>query len=133
MTPKVSRNWPVIESRPTAASAKAHHHRRDGLERRLLAEADEAAEGEEVHRELLRRTKSQRKARDQRRDQRDHDDGEQRADEGGGEGGRQGFAGLALLRHRIAVEGGRHGPGLAGDVEQDRGDGAAEQGAPIDA
>ena len=39
----------------------------------------------------------------------------------------------ALLRHRIAVEGGRHRPGLAGDVEQDRGDGAAEQRPPIDA
>ena len=31
----------------------------------------------------------------------------------------KGRAGAALLRHRVAVEGGGHRPGLAGDVEQD--------------
>ena len=54
-------------------------------------------------------------------------------DEGRGEGRRQRLARLALLRHRMAVEGGGHRPRLAGDVEQDRGDGAAEQRAPVDA
>ena len=112
---------------------KADHHRRDGLERRLLAQADEAAERQEIHREFLRRPELQRKARDQRRDQRDHDDGEQRADKRRGEGGRQGFAGLALLRHRIAVERRRHRPWLAGYVEENRGDRAAEQRAPVNA
>ena len=68
---------------------KADHHRRDRLERRLLAQADEAAERQKIDREFLRGTELQREARDQRRDQRDHDDGEQRADERGGEGGRQ--------------------------------------------
>jgi len=43
------------------------------------------------------------------------------------------FAGLALLRHRMAVEGGRDRPGLARNVEQHRRDGAAEQRAPVDA
>ena len=40
---------------------------------------------------------------------------------------------LALLRHRMAVERGRHRPRLARYVEQHRGDGAAEQRAPVDA
>ena len=48
-------------------------------------------------------------------------------------GGGEGFAGPALLRQRIAVEGRRHRPWLARNVEQDRGDGAAEQRSPIDA
>ena len=112
---------------------EADHHRGDGLERRLLAHADERAEGEEEHREFLRRSELQRELRDQRRHQRDHDDGEQRADEGRRERRGQRLAGLALLRHRMAVEGRRHRPRLARDVEQDRGDGAAEQRAPIDA
>jgi hypothetical protein len=39
----------------------------------------------------------------------------------------------ASLRHRVAVEGGGHRPGLARDVEQDRGDRPAEQRTPVDA
>ena len=131
--PKVSRSWPVMLVEADGGERKADHHRRHGLERRLLAHADEAAEGQEIDAELLRRPELQREGGDQRRHQRDHDDGEQRADEGGGEGGGQRLAGPALLRHRMAVEGGRHRPWLAGDVEQDRGDGAAEQRAPVDA
>ena len=115
------------------AERKADHHRGDGLERRLLAQADEAAEGEEIDREDFRRPELQREARHQRREQRDHDDGEQRADEGRGERGGQRLAGLALLRHRIAVERGRHRPWFARYVEQHRGDGAAEQRTPVDA
>ena len=65
---------------------EADHHRRDGLERRLLAHADEAAERQEVDREVFRRAELQRELRDQRREQRDHDHGEQRADERRGEG-----------------------------------------------
>ena len=38
-----------------------------------------------------------------------------------------------MLRHRVAVEGGGHAPRLAGDVEQDGGDGPAEQRTPVDA
>ena len=47
---------------------EADHHRGDGLERRLLAHADEAAEGEEIDREVLRRPELQREPRDQRRE-----------------------------------------------------------------
>ena len=38
----------------------------------------------------------------------------------------------ALPRHRVAVESRGHRPRLAGDVEEDRGDGAAEERAPVD-
>ena len=64
------------------AEREAEHHRGDSLERRLLAQADEAAESEEIDREYFRRPEPQREIRDQRRHQRDDDDGEQRADEG---------------------------------------------------
>ena len=54
-------------------------------------------------------------------------------DERRGEGGGQRLAALPLPGQRVAVEGGRHRPRLARDVEQDRGDGPAEQRAPVDA
>ena len=34
--PKVSRNWPVTVSMPTAREREAEHHRREGLDRRSL-------------------------------------------------------------------------------------------------
>ena len=57
----------------------------------------------------------------------------QRADERRREGGRQRFVGAALLRHRMAVEGGRDRPWLARNIEEDRCDRAAEQRSPVDA
>ena len=42
------------------------------------------------------------------------------------------LAGAALLGQRMAVEGRRHRPWFAGDVEQNGADAAAEQRAPID-
>ena len=68
-----------------------------------------------------------------RREKRDQHHGDQRADEGGSERRGQRLGGPALLRHRIAVEGRRDRPGLARNIEQDRGDRAAEQRAPVDA
>ena len=121
----------VVE--PDRGEREADHHGDDRLERRLLAQADEAAERQEIDAEFLGRAELQREARDQRRHQRDDDHREQRADERRRERGGERLAGLALLRHRMAVEGGRHRPWLARDVEQDRGDGAAEQRAPVDA
>ncbi len=61
---------------------EADHHRHHGLGRRFLAHADEGAEGQEVHRELLGRAELQRERGNQRGDQRDHDDGDEGADEG---------------------------------------------------
>ena len=52
---------------------------------------------------------------------------------GRGEGQGEGVRGVALLGHRVAVEGGRHRGGFAGDVEQDGGRRAAEKGAPVHA
>ena len=57
--PKVRRSWPVTLSRPTAASAKPIIIDDDGLERRLLAHADERAERQEEHREFFRRPELQ--------------------------------------------------------------------------
>ena len=52
---------------------EAQHHRRDGLDRRLAAHADEAAEGQELDREELGRAELEREPRHQRREERDHD------------------------------------------------------------
>ena len=116
-----------------AGEQQAQRHRNDRLVLVLAAEADKGAEGQEIDGEELRRAEFQRKRGDQRRQEGDQQHRDERADEGRGERRGQRLRRPALLRHRIAVEGGRHRPGLAGNVEQDRGDGAAEQRAPIDA
>ena len=131
--PKVRRNCPVMLSRPTAASAKPIIIAAMVLNGGSLPMPMKLQKARKIHREFLRRAELQRELRDQRRDQRDHDDGEQRADERRRERGGQRLAGLALLRHRMAVERGRDRPRLARNVEQDRRDGAAEQRAPVDA
>src|SRR6266576_798675 len=69
---------------PDRRKRKADHHRRDGLERRLPAHADEAAEGEKEDRKFLRRAKLKREQRNERRHQGNYDDGEQGTDEGRG-------------------------------------------------
>ena len=132
IVPKVMRRLPVTLSMPTAASAKPSIIAGEHLEGRFPSHADEAAEGQKLDREELGRPELQREAGDDRRQEGQHEDGEEGADEGGGEGGRERLVGLALLRHGMAVEGGRDRPRLAGNVEQDRGDGAAEQRAPVD-
>ena len=133
LEPKVMRNWPDTVSMPTPASSRPSDIEISGLVLLLAPEADKGAEGQQIDREEFRRPEFERERRDQRRQEGDQQHRDQRADEGRGEGGGQGFGRPALLRHRIAVEGGGDRPGLAGDVEQDRGDGAAEQRAPVDA
>ena len=118
---------------PDRRQREAQHHGADDLGRRLLAHADEAAEGQELDGEELGRPELQREAGEVAGQEGDHQHGEQGAHERGGERPRQRLAGPALLRHRVAVEGGGHRPGLARDVEQDRGDRPAEQRAPVDA
>jgi hypothetical protein len=111
---------------------EAQHHRAQDLGRRLLAHADEAAEGQELHGEELGRAEPQGEPGEVGGEEGDHQEGEQGADEGG-EGADQCLAGPALLRHGIAVEGGGDRPGLARDVEQDGGDRPAEKSAPVNA
>jgi len=50
-----------------------------------------------------------------------------------GERSRQSLTGATLLGHGIAVKGGCYRPGFARNVEQDGGDGAAKQSAPVNA
>ena len=126
---QVARHFVHADRRQREAEA----HGRDHFPRRALAHADEAREGQEVDREVRGRPEFQGKLGDHGRQERDHHDGDEGADERRREGGGQGFVGAALLRHRVAVEGGRDRPRFARNIEQDRGDGAAEQGAPIDA
>jgi hypothetical protein len=118
---------------PDGAQRKAQTHGRQHLERRASSHAHEAGEREEVDGEEFGRPECQRELGDQRGEERDHDHGHQRADEGGGEGSRQRLVGPALLRHGVTIEGCGHRPGFTGDIEEDGGDGSAEQGAPIDA
>jgi hypothetical protein len=116
-----------------ARDHEAERHRDDGLVLLLAAEAHERAEREEIDREEFRRAELQREARDARREERDQQHRHERADERRGEGRRERFGRAALLRHRVAVERRRDRPGLAGNVEEDRGDRPAEERAPVDA
>ena len=106
-------------------------HRDHDLVALFLAETDERTEGQKIDGEKFRRPEAKREIRDPRREKRNQHHRDERADERRREGGRQRFRGFSLLRHRIAVEGGRDRPGLARNVEQNRRDGAAEQRAPI--
>ena len=66
VNPKVRRNWPVMESRPTAASAKPIIMAAMVLNGGSLLKPHETAERQEIHREFLRGPELQREARDQR-------------------------------------------------------------------
>ena len=118
---------------PHHAEAEAERERDDRLERRAAAEGDEGSEGEEVDREVFRRPEAEREGGDGAREKGDDDDADERAEAGGDEGVGQRLARPALPRHRIAVEGCGDRGGLARDVEEDGGGGAAEQRAPVQA
>ena len=133
LKPKVMRSWPVTLSMPTAASAKPSIIDARSLTGGSLPMPTKLQKVEEVDREELGRPELQRELGESGARKVISDDGDQRADERRGEGGGQRLVGPALLGHRMAVEGGGHRPGLARDVEQDRGDGAAEQRTPVDA
>ena len=116
-----------------AGQQQPERHRDQGLVLLLAPEADEGAEGQQIDREEFRRPEFERERGDQRRQEGDQQHRDQRADERRGERRGQRLGRPALLRHRIAVEGGCDRPRFARDIEQDRGDGAAEQRAPVDA
>jgi hypothetical protein len=118
---------------PDGGQREAGHHRRQRLERGLLAHADEGAESEQVDGEELRRPEFEREIGDDRREERYDQHRDEGADERGGKCGGQRRPGPSLLRERIAVEGGGDGPRLARNVEQDGSYRAAEQRAPVDA
>ena len=131
--PKVSRSCPVTLSRPTAASAKPIIIAAMVLNGGSLPMPTKLQKARKYTANFSGGPNCSANFATSGATQRDHDHGEQRADERRGERGGQRLAGPALLRHRIAVERGRHRPRLARNVEQDRGDGAAEQRAPVDA
>ena len=118
---------------PDRGKGKADRERYQGLDRRVAAHADEACKGQKVNREIFRRAERQRDLRDPGGRQRDENDTGERAEGRRTERGRQRRGRPAVARHRIAVESGRDRRGLAGDIEQDRRDRAAEQRAPIHA
>src|SRR5262249_15965501 len=62
----------------------------------------------------------------------EEEEGEEAADERRAEGRGEGLPSPPLPGERVAVEGGGHRPRLARDVEQDRGDGASKERAPVE-
>ena len=84
-----------------------------------------------MDRENFRRAESERHVRKQRGKEGDEHGREQSPDERGSERGSQRLATLTLPGQRVTVKRGRHRPGLARDVEEHGGDGAAEQRSPI--
>ena len=111
---------------------ESQHDGDQRLQRVAAAQSDEARKGQELDREEFGRTEAQGDLGQERREERDQHDREERADEGGAEGGGERLATLPLPRHRIAVERRRDRPRLARDVEEHRGDRAAEERAPVE-
>ena len=132
VTPKVMRSWPVTMSRPTAARMKPKRIETSDLS----GLPPPRPTNEENVRSWMAKNSGGPNfsaiSASSGREQRDQHDGEERAHERGGEGGREGLPAQALPGQRIAVEGGGHRPRLARDVEQDGGDRAAEESAPVE-
>ena len=121
----------LVQADRTQREAEAHGGQH--LEGRASAHSYKAGERKKVDREELRRTELQRELGDQRRQEGDQDHGHQGADEGGREGCGERLIGSTLLGKWMPIEGSRHRPGLARDIEENGGDRPAEQRSPVDA
>src|SRR5262245_54262623 len=95
---------------PNGSQSEADHHRANGLERRLLAHSNKAAESKKIDAEFLWGSELQREFGDEGREQRDQDDRKQCTNERRGKRGSERLACSALPRHRMAVEGRSHRP-----------------------
>ena len=117
----------------------------DGSDQNAQAAADQAlfhilagdvaddAQAEHRQQEELGRAELQRKLRQLRTDEPQAQHGHKAADIARKRSGAQGASRLALLRQRVAVDGGRGGGGGAGRVEQNGGNGAAVDRAAVNA
>ena len=98
----------------------------------LAGNTGDDGQAEDAEPELLCRHELQRELRQRGSEEIQGDAAEQTAPEGAPAGGRQRFTGLALQGHLVALDSGRRGSGGAGGVNEDSGDGAAEDSAAVD-
>ena len=132
--PKVSRSWPVTMSSPTAARMNPMQDRRRATSAGLPP--PRPMKLEKVRSWMAKNSGGpnlQRDLRQQRGEERDQTIENRAPTKEEVKAAVSAWPPLPCSRHRVAVEGGRHRPGLARDVEQDRGDRAAEERAPVDA
>ena len=131
--PMVRRTLPDTVSMPTAAMAKPMARDTDRLDRRRAAHPDEAREGEEIDREIFRPARMQAPPAPPRTPANVIRTTPTSAPNAAEPNAGPARSSAAVARHRIAVEGGRDRRRLARNVEQNGGDRAAEQRAPIHA
>ena len=129
----MNRSAPVKSSRPTVASSRPTTAAMSALSRAAAADGRDEQDAEQRERGVLGRAEVEREPGDERRDQRQRDDREGAADERADGGDAERRAGPALPGEGVAVEDGDHRRRLAGQAQQDRGDGAAVLGAVEDA
>ena len=132
-SPRVSRSCPVSRSVPTVASSRPSTTMITALSTEPRASTIGERQAEHHQAEILRRPEQQREPGERRADRRDHQRRDRAGEERGDRRDAERNAGLALLRHLVAVERGDDRGRLARDVDQDRRGRAAVLGAVVDA
>jgi hypothetical protein len=126
----------AFEPRDAEGEARLAHHRvvpqdrhhtaerpgEQALQQRALHQARDHRQREDEEREVLPWPEPQRERGERAGGRHQHDGAEQAAEDRRPDAQPQRAAGLALARHREAVERGGDGGGLAGNAEQARGD-----------
>ena len=101
--------------------------------RRLSGHARDRGKAQHHQRKVFRRAKHRGKIRNHRSEGHKQHDADRTADHGSQAGHAECFAGLSLLRHRVTVERRHDRRGVAGSVDQDRGDRTAVHGTIVNA
>jgi hypothetical protein len=115
------------------AEEQANEQAGQPAHRRIAEHRRHGDESEHHQREVVRRAEFEREVDHQRRQQREQKGGDRAGDERADRAGRQRRAGAPRLRHAIAFERGGDRSRLPRRVQQDRGGGAAEHRAVVDA
>ncbi len=118
---------------PDSGEKQAEGEHRQALHWRLGTEPDERREREHEDREQLGRSELERLERDREREEREEDRRHERTEERRDERARESEPWLPeAFRKGEAVEEKHDRPRLAGDIEEDRGNDASEESAPVD-
>ncbi len=112
--------------------AEPEHRRQEALQHRAGHDGGDDGHAEQGRCGIFGGAEHQREPGEGRGDGHQRDPGDQSTDDRGDRRPAIGLCGLSLARHRIAVDGGDHGGGCAGNVDQDCRDGAAGHRAAIE-
>ena len=131
--PKVKRRIGRDRVHAHGAQREADRHEHEGVHHRAARQPREEQQACRGHREVFGRTEAERLVGEPGRRQDDADHAEGAGDERADRRHRQRRPGPAPPGHLVAVERRDHRPRLAGDVDQDRGRGAAVHRPVVDA